>query len=317
MRAIVFDDKLQYRTDYPVPERGENEALIRVTHAGICNTDLEITKGYMEFHGILGHEFVGVIEQCDQKNAIGNRVVGEINLGCGVCFFCRNNNSSHCSDRSVLGIKDKDGVFADYITLPLANLHTVPDHISDEEAVFTEPLAAAFEIFEQVNIKSSDRVCVLGDGKLGLLVSQALAASNCDLTVIGHYDEKLAILGKLGIKTSLSSSYEEPEFDIVVECTGSRSGINTALNIVRPKGKIILKTTVAEKDSFDLNHIVINEISLIGSRCGPFKPAIQAIKSGAIDLLPLISKIYSLDDGLRALEYAAKKGVIKVILKMS
>jgi threonine dehydrogenase-like Zn-dependent dehydrogenase len=317
MRAIVFDDKLEFRTDYPDPERGENEALIRVTHAGICNTDLEITKGYMGFRGILGHEFVGVIEQCDDNNAIGNRVVGEINLGCGVCSFCRNNNSNHCSHRSVIGIKDKNGVFADYITLPLANLHTVPDIISDEEAVFTEPLAAAFEIFEQVNIKSSDRVCVLGDGKLGLLVSQALAASNCDLTVIGHYDEKLAILGKLGIKTSLSASYDEPEFDIVVECTGSCSGINTALNIVRPKGKIILKTTVANKDSFNLNHIVINEISLIGSRCGPFEPAIQAIKSGAVDLLPLISKIYSLDDGLKALKYASEKGVIKVILKMS
>ena len=317
MRAIVFDDKLEFRTDYPIPERGENEALIRVTHAGICNTDIEITKGYMKFHGILGHEFVGVIEQCDKKNAIGNRVVGEINLGCGVCSFCRNNNSSHCPHRSVLGIKDKNGVFADYITLPLANLYTVPDHISDEEAVFTEPLAAAFEIFKQVNIKSSDRVCVLGDGKLGLLVSQALAASNCDLTVIGHYNEKLAILGKLGIKTSLSYSYEEPGFDIVVECTGSRSGIDTALNIVRPKGKIILKTTVAEKDSFNLNHIVINEISLIGSRCGPFKPAIQAIKSGAVDVLSLVSKIYSLDDGLKALKYASEKGVIKVILKMS
>ena len=317
MRAIVFDDKLEFRTDYPIPERGENEALIRVTHAGICNTDIEITKGYMKFRGILGHEFVGVIEQCDKKNAIGNRVVGEINLGCGVCSFCRNNNSSHCPHRSVLGIKDKNGVFADYITLPLANLHTVPDHISDEEAVFTEPLAAAFEIFKQVNIKSSDRVCVLGDGKLGLLVSQALAASNCDLTVIGHYDDKLAILGKLGIKTILSSSYEEQGFDIVVECTGSRSGIDTALNIVRPKGKIILKTTVAEKDLFNLNHIVINEISLIGSRCGPFKPAIQAIKSGAVDVLPLISNIYSLDDGLEALKYASEKGVIKAILKMS
>ncbi len=317
MRAINFDDKLEFRTDYPIPERGENEALIRVTHAGICNTDIEITKGYMDFQGILGHEFVGVIEQCDLQNAIGDRVVGEINLGCGVCAFCQSNNSSHCSDRSVLGIMDKDGVFADYITLPLANLHTVPDHISDEEAVFTEPLAAAFEIFEQVNIKSSDRVCVLGDGKLGLLVSQALAASNCDLTVIGHYEEKLAILGNLGIKTSLSSSYEEPEFDIVVECTGSRSGIDTALNIVRPKGQIILKTTVAEKDSFNLNHIVINEISLIGSRCGSFEPAIQAIKSGAIDLLPLISNVYSLDDGLKALKYASEKGVIKVILKMS
>ncbi len=317
MRAIVFDDKLEFRTDYPVPERGENEALIRVTHAGICNTDLEIIKGYMKFRGILGHEFVGVIEQCDQKSAIGNRVVGEINLGCGVCSFCRNNSSSHCSHRSVLGIMDKDGVFADYITLPLANLHTVPEHISDEEAVFTEPLAAAFEIFEQVNIKSSDRVCVLGDGKLGLLVSQTLAASNCDLTVIGHYDEKLAILGKLGIKTELSSSYEEPEFDIVVECTGSRSGIDTALNIVRPKGQIILKTTVAKNNSFNLNHIVINELSLIGSRCGPFKPAIQAIKSGAIDLSSLISNIYPLDDGLKALKYASKKGMIKVILKMS
>lgn len=316
MRAIVFDKKLEFRTDYPVPQRGKDEALIRVSYAGICNTDLEITRGYMNFRGILGHEFVGVIEECDRKNAIGDRVVGEINIGCGTCPFCLNSSSRHCPDRTVLGIRDKDGVFADYITLPVANLHTVPDHISDEEAVFAEPLAAAFEIFEQIDIKSSDRVCVMGDGKLGLIVSLVLAASNCDVTTIGHHDEKLSILAKRGIKTGLGHLFQEAEFDIVVECTGSGSGIETALKIVRPKGQVILKTTVAGQRAAPLNHIVINEIALIGSRCGPFKPALRALASGEVDLAPLISRIYALDDGINALQYASQKGVIKVLLKM-
>ena len=284
--------------------------------AGICNTDLEITKGYMGFRGIPGHEFVGIVEECDKKNIIGKRVVGEINLGCGTCSYCKNQMQNHCPNRSVLGIMNKDGAFAEYLTLPFKNLHFVPDAVSDDEAIFTEPLAAAFEIMEQVDISHRDRVCVLGDGKLGLLVAQALSTTNCRLVLVGHHRENLSIMEEIGIKTRLSCSLEESGFDIVVDCTGSYSGIESALKIVKPGGKIVLKTTVAKKRSFDLNHVVINELSLIGSRCGPFKPAIDAIKSRSVDLYPLISNTFSIDDGKRAFQIASGKGVLKVILRI-
>lgn len=317
MHALFFDGELTYKSDYPVPEPGSNEALIRVTHAGICNTDLEITKGYMGFHGIPGHEFVGVVEKCMDNVLTGRRVVGEINIGCGKCAYCKKKMSNHCPDRSVLGILNKDGVFADYTTLPVKNLHILPDSVSDEEAVFIEPLAAAFEILEQVRIRSSDNVCVLGDGKLGLLIGQVLSATGCRLTVVGKHREKLSILDELGIRTKLISDFTSADFDLVVECTGSRSGIETALNIIRPRGKIILKTTAAKKAQFDLNRVVINELSIIGSRCGPFPPAINAVASREIDLYPLISDSFSLKDGLKAFQQAMKKDVMKVILKVS
>ena len=268
----------------------------------------------MGFHGVPGHEFVGIVEQCDLKNMIGKRVVGEINLGCGVCSYCTNGMKNHCPGRSVLGILHKDGVFADYITLPVDNLHTIPNSISDDEAVFVEPLAAAFEIIEQVDIAPSDRVCVLGDGKLGLLVGQALSSTDCELLVVGHHSEKLSILDEQGIKTKLSKSFREKGYDVVVDCTGSRSGIETAMNIVRPKGKILLKTTVSKPAPFNVNRIVIDEVSVIGSRCGPFKPAIQAIKSKTVDLYSLISDTVPLNDGIKAFQYASRKGVLKVIL---
>jgi threonine dehydrogenase-like Zn-dependent dehydrogenase len=315
MRAIVFNDKLEFLTDYPVPERKKDEALVKVTRAGICNTDIEITKGYMGFRGIPGHEFVGIVEECNKKNTIGKRVVGEINLVCGACPYCKNHMQNHCPKRSVLGIVNKDGAFADYVTLPLRNLHFIPDSVSDDEAVFTEPLAAAFEIMEQVDIGPRDRVCVLGDGKLGLLVAQALSTTDCRLVIVGHHRENLSIMEEIGIRTRLSFSFDESGFDIVVDCTGSRSGIESAMKITKPGGKIVLKTTVAKKSSLDLNHIVINELSLIGSRCGPFKPAIEAIKSRAVDLYPLISDTFSIDDGIRAFQVASGKGVLKVILK--
>ncbi len=269
----------------------------------------------MGFRGIPGHEFVGIVEKCKKKDLVGKRFVGEINIGCGNCLYCRNQLQNHCSGRSVLGILNRDGVFAEYTTLPVKNLHKVPDSISDEEAVFVEPLAAAYEILEQINISSSDKVSVLGDGKLGLLVAQVIATTGSNLVAVGRHPEKLSILDKAGIKTKLSTDFKEKGFDIVIDCTGSPSGMETALQIVKPRGKIVLKTTIAKRSRVDLNQIVINEISLIGSRCGPFPAAIKAIKSKKIDLYPLISKVFSLEEGIKAFQYASKKA-LKVILKL-
>ncbi|MDP6625731.1 MAG: alcohol dehydrogenase catalytic domain-containing protein, partial [Nitrospinota bacterium] len=261
MRALYFDKKLCYRTDYPEPQPKCNEALIRITMAGLCNTDIEIMKGYMDFQGVPGHEFVGTVEKSEEKKWEGKRVAGEINIGCGVCSYCLSRMRNHCPNRSVLGILKKDGVFADYITLPVRNLYMIPDSITDEEAVCIEPLAASFEISQQVNIKPNEKVCVLGDGKLGLLAGQTLSLTGCDLTVVGHHKEKLSILNKKGINTRTDKDIND-KFDFVVDCTGSSSGLNKALSLVKPKGKIILKTTVANREPIDLNYLVINEIDL-------------------------------------------------------
>jgi len=330
LRALVFERKLEYVTDYPTPVPKLDEALIRVTRAGICNTDIEIIKGYMNFHGIPGHEFTGVVEKCEDKDLTGKRVVGEINIGCNTCSFCRNNMRNHCPDRAVLGILNRNGAFAEYLTLPLSNLHLIPDSISDNEAVFVEPLSAAFEILRQVNISSTDKVCVLGDGKLGLLAGQVLASTGCDLVVAGKHKENLSILEEMGIRTELVSTGtagaidklplqigdKGGQFDIVIDCTGSSFGIENALDIVKPGGKIILKTTVADTVPLDINRIVIREISLIGSRCGPFKPAIHSIETKKVNLLPLVSAVFSLRDGIEALEFASRRGVLKVILEL-
>ena len=315
MRAIVFDKELEYRDDLPVPRPLNDEALIKVTCAGICNTDLEIIKGYMGFKGIPGHEFVGIVEACESKELLGKRVVGEINIGCGKCDYCRSGLQNHCPERSVLGILNREGAFADYITLPVQNLHVIPDPVPDEEAVFIEPLAAGFEILRQVDIGPSNRVCVFGDGKLGLLIAQVLSMTGCDLTVVGNHRSKLLILDELGIRTELSSEFAGKDMGIVVDCTGSESGIETALKTVRPCGKIIIKTTIAGRGHIDLNLVVINELSLIGSRCGPFPDAIKAIESGKVKLYPLISAEYSIEDGVRAFAHASERGVLKVILK--
>ncbi len=316
MRALVYNGKLRYVTDYPVPEPRKDEALIRITCAGICNTDIEITRGYMGFKGILGHEFVGIVEKCGDRNLVGKRVVGEINIGCGRCSLCRNRMQNHCNNRSVPGIFNRDGVFAEYTTLPVRNLHRIPDSVSDEEAVFVEPLAAAYEILEQIKISVSDIICVLGDGKLGLLVAQVVAATGSSLIAAGNHREKLSILKNKGIKTRLGSDLGRGVFDIVIDCTGSPSGMKTALGLVKPKGKIVLKTTTAERGQVDLNQIVINEISLIGSRCGPFPAAIKAIKARQIDLHPLISSEFFIEDGVKAFQWASKRGSMKVILKI-
>ncbi len=317
MRALVFNEKLEFRTDHPVPDIAEHDALVKVTYAGICNTDLEITKGYMNFQGIPGHEFVGVVEKSGKKEIEGKRVAGEINVACGTCDFCKRNLQRHCRNRSVLGILGKNGVFADYTTLPISNLHLLPDSISDQEAVFIEPLAAAYEILEQINIVPDHKVCVLGDGKLGLLIAQVISLTDCNLIAVGNHSEKLSILDEIGIKTRLASSFNDEGFDIVIDCTGSTTGLKTALRIVRPRGVVVLKTTVARKNIVDLTSIVVNEITLIGSRCGPFLPAIKAIESRNIDLYPLISREFSIEEGVQAFQYAARKDVMKVMFRMS
>ncbi len=316
MRAIVFNGKPGYRGNQPLPGRSKDEALVRVLYAGICRTDLEIIKGYMGFKGILGHEFSGVIEECDDKKLIGKRVTGEINLSCGRCGYCKRKLKNHCPDRSVLGIFKKDGAFADFLTLPVKNFHILPDSITDIEAVFIEPLAAAFEILEQVRVGRNEKVCVLGDGRLGILASQALFLTGCALITVGRHREKLSILENLGIETALGAAHFPRDFDFVIDCTGSGDGLETALKLVRPRGTIVLKTTVKESGKADMNRIVIDEITVIGSRCGPFKPAIRALKEGTVTVIPLISKIFSIEDGLKALEYAAKEKALKVILKV-
>ena len=314
MRALVFNKNLKYTDAYQAPVPAKGEALIRVTHAGICNTDLEITRGYMGFQGVPGHEFVGIVEKCDSKSLIGKRVGGEINISCGKCPECLKNLGNHCRKRSVLGILNKDGIFAEYATLPVHNLHKLPEEVSDEEAVFVEPLAAAFEILIQVSINASHKVCVLGDGKMGILVAQVLSTTGCDLLVSGHHREKLSILDEMDIKTTRKEQLPNARFDIVVDCAGSRTGIETALNIVRPGGTVVVKTTVAKKGHVDLNKVVINEITLTGSRCGPFPVAIKAIKAGSVDLYPLISRRFPLDDGVRAFQCASDKNSLKVVM---
>ena len=317
MKALVYKEKaLTFRSDYPTPVPGAGEALIRVIQAGICSTDIEITKGYMGFEGVPGHEFVGIVEECRNDNLVGKRVVGGINIGCGQCSYCDSGNRNHCPTRSVLGIFNKDGAFAEYLTLPQKNLHTLPDSVSDDEAVFVEPLAAAFEILEQVKISGKEKVCLLGDGKLAFLIAQVLSSKGCDLTVAGKYAEKLQIFNELKIKTTFYTSLSGRVFDIVVDATGSPFGLQFATRIVKPSGRIVLKTTVSGERAIDLNQIVIDEVSIIGSRCGPFEPAIQALADKTVKTTPLISKIFSIEDGVEAMAYAKKKGVLKVILKI-
>ncbi len=315
MKALFFSDRLYLTREQPEPVPNEDEALIRIKYAGICNTDLEIIKGYMGFSGILGHEFVGNIKWAKDERLIGKRVVSEINIGCGKCLYCKKHMQNHCPDRSVVGILNRDGVFAEYTTLPLNNLHFLPDSVSDIEAVFIEPLAAAFQILKQIEIKPSDRVCILGDGKLGLLAGQIIAMTGCNLIIVGKHSKKLSVLQKMGINTCLHSEFDEKGFDIVIDCTGSSSGIKNALDIVRPKGKIIVKTTVAGQKRFDLNRVVINELTIIGSRCGPFPQAIRAIEDRVVDVKPLISACFSLEEGIKAFKYARRRDVLKVLLK--
>ena len=317
MRALFFQRRLKYRRDYPTPKRAEGEALIRVLQAGICNTDIEIVRGYMPFQGVLGHEFVGVVEEAGDKTWICKRVVGEINCPCRQCEYCRQGLGNHCPNRKVLGILGKDGAFADYLTLPLANLHELPTGISNLQAVFVEPIASAFRILEQVDIGPNDRVAVLGDGKLGLLVAQVLAGTGCELTAIGRHPEKLKTLERKKIKTLLVQEVTHQLFDLCVECTGSPGGLEMALGLTRPTGKIVLKSTFAGGERLNLSQLVVNEVVLLGSRCGPFKRAIKALKEGAVEVDNMVAKVYNLEEAIKAFGLASRKGVLKVVLDMT
>jgi threonine dehydrogenase-like Zn-dependent dehydrogenase len=289
-----------------------DEVLVRVSCAGVCETDLQLTKGYMGFRGILGHEFVGVAQSGPYA---GSRVVGEINCACWECDTCRQGLPTHCPNRTVLGILNHDGAFADLIAVPQKNLHVVPDSIPDDVAVFTEPVAAAFQIPVQVRVDRAARVVVLGDGRLGNLCAQVLATLSDRVLVVGKHRTKLALLQSMGIETALlSDTLPERAADIVVDCTGSESGLPTALRLVRPRGTIVLKTTVAGTQTLAWAPFVIDEITLVGSRCGPFDQALAALEQGRIDVRPLISEKLSLSEGLVALERAQQKGVMKVLI---
>jgi threonine dehydrogenase-like Zn-dependent dehydrogenase len=317
VQALVYDGEvLQLREDYPRPVPPPGEALVRVRLAGICNTDLEIVRGYMGFRGVLGHEFVGTVEEAEDRSLIGQRVVGEINAYCGECPTCQAGRPTHCPNRTTLGIWGRDGAFAEYLTLPVRNLHKVPDTISDEEAVFTEPLAAALEILEQVHLRPTDRVVVLGDGKLGLLVAQALALTGCDLLTVGRHREKLAILARRGIPTLLEAEAEGLAADVVVECTGRPEGFAAARRILRPRGTLVLKSTYHGRVEADLTGLVVDEITLVGSRCGPFPPALRMLERGLVDVRSLISAVYPLAQGVEAFARAAEPGGLKVLLRV-
>lgn len=287
--------------------------------AGICNTDVEIIKGYLGFQGVIGHEFVGIVERAPEHAAdfINKRIVGEINCGCGTCDSCTTGLRKHCPSRTTLGIRGRDGVFAEYTILPVSNLHIVPDIVSDEEAVFVEPLAAAYEIQEQVEIKPAHEILVLGDGKLGLLCALVLNLSGVQVTLAGKHDKKLKIAGNQHIHTVNITSEKpgkERKYDIVVEATGSADGFEAALRYVKPRGTIVLKSTIASSQKISLAPLVIDEITIIGSRCGPFEPAIGALAEKRINVKPLISGIYPAKDVQKAFEEARNKENLKIII---
>jgi len=315
MRALYWDEReLTLQSAYGVPRSDPRHALIKVHLAGVCSTDLQIFNGYMGFKGVPGHEFVGSVVE-GPSEFVGKRVVGEINFGCGQCDACRRDLSRHCPNRSVMGIVNADGAFADYLSVPVENLHLVSDNISDEEAVFTEPLAAAFEILTQIQLDPGDDVLVLGAGKLGNLCAQVLRLTGAKITALGKHADKLALIKKAGVRTILLSDWQAKLFDVVVEATGSASGFELALSAVRPRGTLVLKSTIAGNHQTSLAPVVINEINVIGSRCGPFSDALAALAVKQIAVTPLIEKVYSLDDGVAAMTHAARPGARKILLR--
>ncbi|MBI4543308.1 MAG: alcohol dehydrogenase catalytic domain-containing protein [Gemmatimonadetes bacterium] len=315
MRAVWLEDRrLGLRSDVPVPE-APGEALVRVFLAGICNTDLELVRGYYPYRGVPGHEFVGVVER-GPEGFVGRRVVGEINAVCGACPACRAGRRTHCERRTVLGIVGRNGAFAEYLMLPAENLHEVPDGVSTDAAVFTEPLAAALNIQEQVSMRAGDRVLLVGDGKLGQLIARTLALTGCDLLVVGRHPGKLALLGELGIGTGSAESVPPASFDVAVECTGGPEGFRIACAALRPKGTLVMKSTYAGALTLDASAVVVNELVLVGSRCGSFPPALRLLAEGRVRPEPLIHARYPLGEGVAAFEHAARPGVLKVLVEV-
>ena len=315
MRALWIEDRaLDARADVPRPEPPPGEALVRVRLAGVCNTDLELVKGYYPFTGIPGHEFVGEVVSADAREWVGRRVVGEINASCGACPTCRAGRRTHCPARTVLGIKGRHGAMAEYLSLPVLNLHAVPDAVPDEVAVFTEPVAAALEVQEQVAIASGTRVVVIGDGKLGQLVARTLALAGHRPTVVGRHARKLERLSRAGIATAAAAELPPREADVVVECTGNPDGLALARTAVRPRGTIVLKSTYHGEAPVNLSGIVVDEVTLVGSRCGPFAPALALLAGGALKVTDLVEQRFALADGVAAFAAAAAPGTLKVLI---
>ncbi len=314
MRALTWNGSSVQVTDRDPPRADPGMALVRVTVAGICNTDLELVRGYMSFRGTLGHEFVGTVSE-GPPAWVGRRVVGEINFSCGTCSWCQRGLGRHCPTRTVMGILDADGAFADLVAIPVANLHAVPDDVPDDVAVFAEPLAAAFEILEQVHVTSATDCVVLGDGKLGLLVAQVLHQAGTRVRLVGRHETKLAILRRHGIEAVLASAWDHAPADLVVEATGTAAGLHAAIAATRPRGTVVLKSTSADAVTLNSAPLVINEISVVGSRCGSFPPAVRALVGRGIDVTSLISARRPLTDGVAALQLAAQPGVLKVLLE--
>lgn len=318
MHGLWLQDlKLSYRTDLPRPVPPAGWALVQLRLAGICSTDLEMVKGYYPFTGIPGHEFVGQVVEVGSSADhawVGTRVVGEINFVCGECAACRAGRTSHCERRAVLGIFAANGVFAEYALLPVSNLHAVPDSVSDEQAVFTEPLAASLEILEQGAVHPGDRVLVVGAGRMGLLIAQVLALAGCDLQVVARREGPRRLLAKWGIQTIAPDEVPAKSFDAVVEASGSPDGFDLARTALRPRGTLVLKSTYAGSISINLSSIVVDEVTILGSRCGPFDPALRLLASQRVDPMPLIAGRYSLAQGVDAFEHAAQSGVLKILV---
>jgi threonine dehydrogenase-like Zn-dependent dehydrogenase len=315
MRALWFDGHQAAVVDRPTPELPPGFALIRPSLVGICNTDLEILRGYQGFEGILGHELVGLVAQ-GPAQWLGRRVVSEINFACGACEMCRRGWGRHCGSRTVMGIAGQAGAFAELVAVPVDNLHAVPDGVTDDQAVFAEPLAAAFEILEQVDLGPGVEVTLLGDGKLGLLIGQVVANTGAKVLAVGNHEDHLAILSDLGMDTTLLSEWDRGRRDVVIEATGTLQGFTSAVAATRPRGTLVLKSTLADQAPVDLAPVVIDEISVIGSRCGPFEPALAALAAGQVAVAPLVAARFPLAEAVQALRLAAEPGILKVLLQV-
>lgn len=316
VKALRFENNELRLAEIEKPNR-QDEALVRVLKSGICNTDIEICKGYADFSGTIGHEFVGVVEQsADAPHLIGKRVVGEINAGCGICELCETGDERHCPNRTVLGIKERDGAHAEFLTLPSRNLLVVSDAISDAQAVFAEPLAAAFGITETVEILPDTRVCVVGDGKLGNLCAQSLSLKSNNVVLIGKHISKLALLKQSNVETILLDQAHKmsKRFDVVVEASGAETGFNLALDLLKPRGKLVLKSTFQGASNWQTWRVVVDEITVVGSRCGRFAPALALLENGEINVENLVGEEIGLSEGVEAMRRAAQKGALKILL---
>jgi threonine dehydrogenase-like Zn-dependent dehydrogenase len=313
MKALWLENNRLDLREVPEPARF-GEALIRIRVAGICSTDLELVKGYYPFKGIPGHEFIGEVVAADERSWIGQRVVGEINISCGNCEQCLNGRPTHCENRTTLGITKRNGTFAEFTTLPIANLHRVPASVPDEMAVFTEPLAAALEIQQQVHVQPTDRVLVVGAGRLGQLIAQTLALTGCDLHVVARHVYQQKILAERGIRTIAEVEIQPGRWDIVVEATGSAGGFSLARRAIRPRGTLVMKSTYKGEISVNFSSIVVDEVNIVGSRCGPFEPALRLMEKGQVDPSVLIAAEFRLGEALSAFERAAQPGILKVLV---